>query len=223
MICASDLASWRQYSSSVLLPFESAAAAMSRGSRDSPHKRCVCARQARARQERLDAIYPAAVARSNIQPTFEFIYIRLKIRQRRMPPLACYSVRSLDEATVCNDAAPYARSENDAEGRVRACCCAIDRLRQRKTVGIVRNPHAIAETTLEIGQQWSAVQPRRVAVFHQPRRRFYGTRRSGTDGASLPCDSIEHFDQPRRQSQRWPRSRTWAWRHALAPQRFRHH
>ena len=52
--------------------------------------------------------------------------------------------------------------------RVSPAAGAVDRFRQRETIGVVRKPHARPQPTFEVGSERASVEPGRVGVLNEP-------------------------------------------------------
>ncbi len=121
--------------------------------------------------------------------------LRAGPRQRIVPPLAADAARAVDDAAADDDAAAAAGAEYDAEDRMRAGSRAVHGFREGKTVGVVGKAQRPTECRRKIGIETPPVEPRRVRVLHEPRRRRQRARHADSDRCRPVGDGIEQSDE----------------------------
>jgi hypothetical protein len=84
-----------------------------------------------------------------------------------------------------DDAAAHTGAKDDAEHNLRARCRAIDRLRQRKTVGVVLDADRSAEARAQVAIECATVQAHCVRVLDGVRLARERTRHSNAYTAAL--------------------------------------
>src|SRR3989442_8832541 len=119
----------------------------------------VIAREPRSGKEGFDAAVAAAGAAEARQLTGG------GPGKRIVPPFAADRVCAFNRPALHYDAAPDARAENRAEHDLRAFRRAVDRLRERETVGVVGKAHFAPEQALEVGLHRHPVQHAGVGVL----------------------------------------------------------
>src|SRR6516164_1465285 len=127
--------------------------------------RAIVARNPAAGQERLDATRLAAIALRAGE------LVGPGPGERVVSPLARDSVVAGHELPVDHDAATDTGAEDDAEHHTAVRTGAIDRLGKRKAVGVVLEPHRLAQSGREVAVERLPNQDGRVGVLDETRRR----------------------------------------------------
>ena len=174
----------------------------------------VVARQRRTRQKRLDAAAPSAVARRPRRLD------AARGRQRIVSPLAANRVRADQHPPMDHHAAARTGADDDAEDHLGAGRRAVGRLRQREAVGVVGKPDRPIEPARQILGQRPAVQPGRVRILDESRRRRDRARDADADGAGRAGGLLDVAHQAARPRPGCSRSRRAAPRSAAAAARL---
>jgi len=110
-------------------------------------------------------------------------------------PFAGDRVTPLEHRTVDHDAATDAGAEDDAEHDLRIPARAIDRLRQRKTIGVVHQANGTSEKALKISVEWMSDQPSGVGVLHQAGDGRYRSGHTDSDSPTVTCVLVGGLDE----------------------------
>ena len=65
------------------------------------------------------------------------------------------------------DAAPDTGAENDTEHRLEPLPGPVQRLREREAIRVIGHAYGLAESSLEVGEEWATIEPGGVGVLDQ--------------------------------------------------------
>ena len=113
-----------------------------------------------------------------------------------MSPFAGNRIDADEQPAADHDAAAHSGTEDDAEDGAAAGGRAVDRLGQRKAIGVVGEAHRAAERGLDIAAERPAVEPGRIGVLHQSGSGDDRAGNADADRSGRADLALQRGDQP---------------------------